>query len=73
MTGGGWMAATGSGAIEQCGRVRADYVPVRVAGKLVFRYDPRRRIVEVQDRGERHYIDLAALDERAQPLDINVK
>lgn len=59
--------------IDECRRVRADYVPVRVAGKLLFRYDPRRRIVEVQERGERHYIDLAALDEQAQPLDNNVK
>ena len=67
------MAVTVGGTMEQCQRVRADYVPVRVAGKLVFRYDPRRRIVEVQDRGERHYIDLAALDEQAGPLDIFVK
>ena len=59
-------------AAEQCGRVRSAYVPVRVAGKLVFRYDPQRRIVEVQDRGERHYIDLAALDELAQSIDKSV-
>ncbi len=50
-------------------RVRADYVPVRVGGRLLFRYDPLRRIVEVQDRGERHYVDLAALDEQAQSVD----
>ena len=68
------MAGGATGATtEQCRRVRADYVAVRVAGKLVFRYDPARHIAEVQDRGERHYIDLAALDEQAQPLDNNVK
>ena len=58
----------------QCGqRVRPAYVAVRVAGALAFRYDPARRIVEWQHRGERHYIDLAALDEQAQALDNNVK
>lgn len=51
---------------EQCVRVRPAYVAVRAGGKLLFRYDPARRIVEVQDRGERHYIDLAALDEQAR-------
>lgn len=57
---------------EQCRRVQSAYIAVRVGGKLLFRYDPARRIVEVQDRGERHYVDLAALDEQAQGLDKNV-
>lgn len=66
------MAAAVTATAEQCPRARAAYVPVRVAGKLLFRYDPTRRIVEVQDRGERHYVDLAALDEQAQGLDKDV-
>jgi len=43
-------------------RVRSAYVPVVVCGRLAFRYDPARHVVEWQYRGERHYIDLAALD-----------
>jgi hypothetical protein len=60
------------GAIDERRRVQPAYIAVRVAGKLLFRYDPQRRIVEVQERGERHYIDLAALDEQAQGIDKNV-
>ena len=62
----------GRATAGQCQRVQAGYVPVRVGGKLLFRYDPARRIVEVQERGERHYIDLAALDEQAQTVDKTV-
>lgn len=46
-------------------RVRTAYVPVVVCGRLAFRYDPARRVVEWQQRGETHYIDLAALDDAA--------
>lgn len=63
------MAAAATVRATERQRVRAAYVPVRVAGALAFRYDPLRRIVEWQHRGERHYIDLAALDEQAHPLD----
>lgn len=62
----------GRAVAGQCPRVQAGYVAVRVAGKLLFRYDPARRIVEVQERGERHYIDLAALDDQAQTVDKTV-
>ena len=59
---------------EMCKRqMKPAYVSVRGnGGKLLFRYDPIRRIVEVQDRGERHYVDLAALEEQAQGIDKNV-
>jgi len=69
------MAAGGqvSETTEQCQRVKPAYAPVVINGKLAFRYDPQRRIVEWQHRGERHYIDLAALDEQAQGIDNNVK
>jgi len=66
------MGAVVTATAEQRQRVQPAYVQVRVGGKLLFRYDPARRIVEVQDRGDRHYIDLAALDEQAQGLDKNV-
>lgn len=66
------MGAGRCDTTEQYQRVQPAYVAVRVGGKLLFRYDPARRIVEVQDRGERHYVDLAALDEQAQGIDKNV-
>ena len=47
-------------------RVRSAYVPVVIGGKLAFRYDPARHVVEWQARGETHYIDLAALDDAAR-------
>lgn len=47
-------------------RVRAAYVPVVIGGKLAFRYDSARRVIEWQIRGEKHYIDLAALDDAAR-------
>ena len=50
-------------------RVRAAYVPVVIGGKLAFRYDPRRHVVEWQAKGETHYIDLARLEEMAQGID----
>ena len=46
-------------------RVQPTYVPVVIGGKLAFRYDPARHVVEWQARGETHYIDLAALDDCA--------
>jgi hypothetical protein len=41
----------------------ARYVPVThpATGKLLFRYDPVRQIVEWQERGEKVYLDLAEL------------
>jgi hypothetical protein len=47
--------------------VKPAYVPVRVGGHLVFRYDPIRHVVEWMGRdGNKHYIDLATFDSGAQ-------
>jgi len=50
-------------------RVRPAYMPVVIGGKLAFRYDPHRHVVEWQAKGETHYIDLARLDEMARDID----
>ena len=63
------MAGGAGETTEQCRRVRPAYVPVVVGGKLAFRYDPRRHVVEWQSKGETHYIDLARLEEMAQDMD----
>lgn len=60
------------GAME-CRQVRSEYIPIVVAGKLAFRYDPARRIVEWQLRGEKHYIDLAVLEEMAARAEVQSK
>jgi hypothetical protein len=38
---------------------KAQFVPVVVNNKLVFRFDPVRGLIEWQHRGEKHVIDLA--------------
>lgn len=63
------MAAVACGADGERRRVRAAYMPVVVRGKLAFRYDPARRVIEWRSQGETHYIDLAALDDGAQGID----
>lgn len=50
-------------------RVRSAYVPVVIGGKLAFRYDPARHVVEWQAQGETHYIDLARIEETARDID----
>lgn len=35
------------------------FVPIVINGKLVFRFDPHRGLIEWQSRGERHVIDLS--------------
>ncbi len=50
-------------------RVQPTYVPVVIGGKLAFRYDPARHVVEWQARGETHYIDLARIEEMARDID----
>ena len=62
------MASTGA-RTEHYQRARTAYVPVVIGGKLAFRYDPRRHVVEWQAKGETHYIDLARLDEIARDID----
>ena len=39
-------------------------------GKLLFKYDPERGIIEIQRRGEKHIIDLRQYgSEAAQPAE----
>jgi hypothetical protein len=38
---------------------KAQFVPVVVNNKLVFRFDPTRGLIEYKSRGEKHVIDLA--------------
>jgi hypothetical protein len=40
------------------------FVPVVVNGKLVFKFDPERGLIEWQSRGEKHIIDLAEYAEK---------
>lgn len=35
------------------------FVPIHVNGKLAFRFDPDRGLIEWQCRGEKHVIDLS--------------
>jgi hypothetical protein len=35
------------------------FVPVLIDGKLVFKFDPDRGLIEWQNRGKKHIIDLA--------------
>lgn len=45
------------------------YIDVRINGRLLFKYDPTRHIVEVRTRGETHHVDLAQLDQQAAPCE----
>lgn len=38
---------------------KSQFVPVARGGKLVFRFDPVRGLIEWQHRGEKYIIDLA--------------
>lgn len=46
-------------------RQRRGFIPIREEGTgwLLFLYDPKRRIIEVQRRGRKQIIDLAEFDE----------
>lgn len=50
----------------QARRIRAAYVNVILDGRLAFRYDPYRGLVEVQHRGVKHVVDLAAIADAEQ-------
>ena len=53
-----------------------EWVDVReeATGWLLFRYDPRRQLVEIKQRGRKTVIDLTAYDKNlVQPLDRAVK
>ena len=48
------------------------WVDVReeATGRLLFRYDPRRQLVEIKQRGRKTIVDLTALaKDTAYPLD----
>jgi hypothetical protein len=48
------------------------WVDVReeATGWLLFRYDPRRQLVEIKQRGRKVLVDLGELDKKVtQPLD----
>lgn len=60
---------TGGTVQELKRRIKCRYVPVVVNGRLAFCYDPLRQIVEWQYRGEKHYIDLAAIEAEEQGID----
>ena len=47
-------------------RIRAAYVNVILDGRLAFRYDPWRGLVEVQHRGVKHVVDLAQIEAQEQ-------
>ena len=64
MAGGGKMCET-----TERRQVKPAYVPVVIGGKLAFRYDPARHVVEWRIRGETHYIDLARIEEMARDMD----
>ena len=38
------------------------WIPVRVLGKLVFRYEPEARLIEIKVLGSLHYVDLKQYD-----------
>jgi hypothetical protein len=42
-------------------KIGSRYVPICFPGtsRLMFRYDPEREIIELQDRGTKFYVDLA--------------
>lgn len=57
------MDGTAAGAHR---RIRAAYVNVKWGDRLLFKYDPYRHVIEIQDRGVKHTIDLAAIDAREE-------
>jgi hypothetical protein len=57
-------AITGAGTGGQ-GPGRRGFIPVREPGTgwLLFLYDPERKLIEVQRRGQKTLVDLAQLDD----------
>lgn len=37
------------------------FVPIVINGKLAFKFDPERGLIEWQHRGEKHLIDLSTV------------
>jgi hypothetical protein len=45
---------------------KSHYIPVvNQAGKLLFKFDPKRFLIEIQHRGIKETIDLSAIAEKA--------
>lgn len=46
---------------------KSRFVPIVIHGKLVFKFDATRGLIEWQDRGNKHIIDLA--DYAGEPVE----
>jgi hypothetical protein len=42
-----------------------NYIPVRINGRLLFKYDPIRKLIQIKARQETHLVDLAAVEAEA--------
>lgn len=68
------MSSTALNNQKVCDRIKRkgyepptkDFVDVVLGGKLAFRFDPYRGLIEYQRRGERHIVDLAKIAEDQQ-------
>jgi hypothetical protein len=40
---------------------KARFIPIVIDGKLAFKFDPHRGLIEWQNRGEKYIIDLATI------------
>ena len=49
---------------------RSNYIPVisKITGRLLFKIDIIRGIIEVQDRGNKEYVDLGLLEQEEDTL-----
>lgn len=46
---------------------KPSFIPVvNRAGRLLFKFDPQRGLIEIQDRGEKEIVDLAILIANAE-------
>ncbi len=48
---------------------KSRYIPIRANGRVAFRFDPERGIVELKTQGDYLYIDLALEVEKAAVVD----
>jgi len=48
-------------------RPSARYMDVRVSGRLLFKFDPERDVIEIRTQGETYYVDLANLRAISRP------
>ena len=49
---------------------KSNYIPVisKITGRLLFKIDIIRGIIEVQDRGNKEYVDLGLLEQEKHTL-----